>query len=137
MQKATLPFRVSPSGRSPSPLENLACPPQKLACTLPILAKKHCFAFQFLIMVKMFLPSTGFSLLLRMVGGLPPAKNLFIPPPGKIPPVDSTIVCTPFLLGGWTSYQVFKKGGLKGSQLLKGVAGKERGDLFQRVAVFM
>ena len=47
------------------------------------------------------------------------------------------IVCTsPFLLGnedgGWTSYQIFKTGGgLRGSQFLQGVAGKERGDTFQ------
>ena len=84
----------------PPPLKHLACPPHKLALYPTILAKKHCFATQFLIIVKMFLPLTGLSLLWGMGGDSPPAKNLLIHPPGKTPPVDSTIVCTPFLLGG-------------------------------------
>ena len=44
---------------------------------------------------------------------------------------SSYILCTHFLLGGWISYQIFKKGGLAGSQFLEGVAGKE-GWLFLR-----
>ena len=38
--------------------------------------------------------------------------------------------------GGWTSNQIFKKGGLKGPQFLEGVTGKEGGDFFQGVAIF-
>ena len=38
----------------------------------------------------------------------------------------------PFLLGGWTSNQIFKKGGgLTGPQVLERVAWKEGGDFFQ------
>ena len=38
-----------------------------------------------------------------------------------------------FLLGGWASYQIFKKGGGAWQDLnfYKGVAEKEGGDLFQ------
>ena len=41
--------------------------------------------------------------------------------------LDSIVCTTPFLLGGWTSNQIFKKGGagLTGPQLLERVAGKE------------
>ena len=39
-----------------------------------------------------------------------------------------------FLVGGWISYQIFKKGGGEGltwSQFLDGVAGKDGGEIFQ------
>ena len=42
----------------------------------------------------------------------------------------------PFLLEGWAFYQIFKNRGLTGPQFLMGVAGKEQGDFFQKVAVF-
>ena len=125
MQKATPPFRVSPGERSPTTSQTFGLSSPQIGIVPYYFGQKHCFATQFLIIVKMFLPLTGLSLLWGMGGDPPPAKNLLIHPPGKTPPVDSTIVCTPFLLGGWTSYQIFKKGGLKGSQFLKGVAGKE------------
>ena len=35
------------------------------------------------------------------------------------------ILCTHFLLGDWTSYQIFERGGLTRPQLKEGVAGKE------------
>ena len=40
------------------------------------------------------------------------------------------IAVPPFLLGSWAFYQIFKKGGLTGSQFLVGVSVKERGDFF-------
>ena len=44
----------------------------------------------------------------------------------------------PFWVWGWASNQIFKKegGGLTGSQYLKGITGKKRGDFFLGVAVF-
>ena len=39
--------------------------------------------------------------------------------------------------GGWTSYQIFKKGGPdRASHFEKGVAGKEGGNFFQGFAIF-
>ena len=52
--------------------------------------------------------------------------------------VTKIIVCIapPPLSSGRLSLLDFKKGGLVGSTFLVGVAGKERGDFIQRVAVF-
>ena len=113
VQKATPPFRVSSVWRSHITSQKFGLSSSQIGMYPTILAKKYCFAIymQFLLMVKMFVPPTGFSLMSGMGGDPSPAKNLLIPPTGKIPPVDSIIVCTHFLLGGWTSYQIFKKGG--------------------------
>ena len=44
---------------------------------------------------------------------------------------DHSVHHPPFLLGVWTSYQIFKKGGLTGPQLWEGgVAGKEGANFF-------
>ena len=42
------------------------------------------------------------------------------------------IVFTPFLLGGWVSCQIFKTGGLIGSQFLEGGCRKRGDDFFQQ-----
>ena len=48
----------------------------------------------------------------------------------QIQQVFNDIYLCVFLEGGWASYQIFKEGGLTGSQ---GVAGKEGGDFFRGV----
>ena len=44
-----------------------------------------------------------------------------------------SIVCSPLSArrGGWISYQIFKKGGLTGRQLLEGGWWETGGDVFQ------
>ena len=42
------------------------------------------------------------------------------------------ILCAPFLLRGWVSYQIFKKGGLKGSKFLEGSYRKRGGYFFEQ-----
>ena len=39
--------------------------------------------------------------------------------------------------GVWTNYQIFEMRDLTGPQFLEGVGGKEGGDLFQEVSVFI
>ena len=62
-----------------------------------------------------------------------PLKLILVMESGVAYAVYVYIVCTPppFLLVGWTSCQIFKKGSLIGLQLWEGVAGKEGGNLFQ------
>ena len=51
------------------------------------------------------------------------------PPPNPLPHLSAR--------GGWTSYQIFKKGGLdRASHFEKGVAGKEGRNFFQGFAIF-
>ena len=97
VQKTTPPFRVSPAGRYLTTTEKFGLISPQIGMFPTILPKNTAFAIyvQFLNLVKMFLPLTGFSLLWGM-GGIPPftSQNLLIHPPGKIPQIGSTKVRT-------------------------------------------
>ena len=110
VQKTTPPFRVYPAGRSPTTTQKIGLTSLQIGMFPTILPKKTLlllFICSFWIWSKCFFHRQGFLYSGEWGGGggaspLSPVKNLLTHPPGKIPQIGSTIVCTfPATRGFW------------------------------------